>query len=600
MRTEKNFLSKVLVFLIRKLHAIDTLVTKNEDIDNPNSYEDLTPIDNADEDKKYSDAIEWALKNENVKNIAITGPYGSGKSSVLRTFEKEHKGYKYLNISLGSFKDDIENDETDEKRNSLIEKSVLQQIFYRVKDKAIPYSRFSRIKNTNFLSYLFNSFLLILWFTAAFYAYNPEYKTYEKLIGQDAFDNKTYLLGIIVFVLLGLVIGVKEAFRIFSHFRLNNISVTGEGIEFDELQGASILNKHLDEILYFFEKTKFNVVVIEDLDRFDEVDIFIKLRELNTLINNSDQISRKIAFIYAIRDDVFKDTNRAKFFDFIIPVIPVINASNSGDILFKKLSDSADNSISRDFISGITLYIEDMRMLKNIRNEFVLYKGKLSAGGGIELPLDKLLGFIVYKNKYPNDFAQLNSNKGMVAGIFNGKRDLVNKLILSIDKNIAELKEELSQIENEKLDSIKDLRRIYLAAILEKIQNCRMVSINNAAHEFAVLLSNEKFNLLKSQSNIQYQPNNQYQNYQQNSGISFKTIEDFVDPKLSYDQRERLINQKSNGHIEELKRNIEGQNEQKRDIRSLSIKDLIDAYPSENIFDEEIRAAKLLVYLISA
>ena len=59
-----------------------------------------------------------------------------------------------------------------------------------------------------------------------------------------------------------------------------------------------------------------------------DTEIFTKLRELNNLINGSKQINRKVVFLYAIKDDMFQDKERTKFFDFIIPVIPVINSSN--------------------------------------------------------------------------------------------------------------------------------------------------------------------------------------------------------------------------------------------------------------------------------
>ena len=45
-------------------------------------------------------------------------------------------------------------------------------------------------------------------------------------------------------------------------------------------------------------------------------------------------------FVYAIRDDIFTDTDRTKFFDFIIPVIPIINSTNSGEIFLQKLQKS--------------------------------------------------------------------------------------------------------------------------------------------------------------------------------------------------------------------------------------------------------------------
>ena len=46
-----------------------------------------------------------------------------------------------------------------------------------------------------------------------------------------------------------------------------------------------IFNRHLDEILYFFQATEYDVVIIEDLDRFGTSKVFLKLRELNFLLN---------------------------------------------------------------------------------------------------------------------------------------------------------------------------------------------------------------------------------------------------------------------------------------------------------------------------
>jgi hypothetical protein len=54
-------------------------------------------------------------------------------------------------------------------------------------------------------------------------------------------------------------------------------------------------------------------------------------------IRGHSTIGRKITFIYAIRDDMFKDTDRTKFFDYITTVIPVINYSNSKEKLTKAL-----------------------------------------------------------------------------------------------------------------------------------------------------------------------------------------------------------------------------------------------------------------------
>ena len=59
--------------------------------------------------------------------------------------------------------------------------------------------------------------------------------------------------------------------------------------------------------------TTYDTVFIEDLDRFNQPNIFIKLRELNTVINNYDNIKRKVVFIYAIKDDISKMRKEPSF-----------------------------------------------------------------------------------------------------------------------------------------------------------------------------------------------------------------------------------------------------------------------------------------------
>lgn len=71
--------------------------------------------------------------------------------------------------------------------------------------------------------------------------------------------------------------------------------------------------------------------------------------------------------------------------------------------------------INTHFLEDVTIYIDDMRVLKNIFNEFVIYQQKLSA---IDLDPNKMLAMIIYKNIYPVDFSKLQYNKGLVYEIF--------------------------------------------------------------------------------------------------------------------------------------------------------------------------------------
>ena len=184
------------------------------------------------------------------------------------------------------------------------------------------------------------------------------------------------------------------------------MSLRGMAIELNE--GSSIFNKHLEEIVYYFESTNYNVVIIEDLDRFECPEIFQKLREINFLLRQSEvlkQQKRRVRFIYAVKDDLFKDTERTKFFDYIASVIPVVNPKNSCEKLTHELEERG-YSINKGILKDLSEFVDDMRMLKNVVNEFQQYVERLD--GSSFLNKEKLLAMIIYKNHHPDDFGKLH------------------------------------------------------------------------------------------------------------------------------------------------------------------------------------------------
>ena len=200
--------------------------------------------------------------------------------------------------------------------------------------------------------------------------------------------------------------------------------------EIEIVENTSIFNKHLDEILYFFEQTDYNVVMLEDLDRFETTDIFLKLRELNLLLNESKVVGRTIFFVYAVRDDMFQDAERVKCFDYVTTVIPVINRSNAKNQLKEELAKRGVTEIADNHLRELGFFLHDMRLLKNIANEYVQYRGKLEKG----ISSEKLLGMIVYKNYHPKDFADLHDCKGIIYQLLNLKEIFVSAKIVELEK----------------------------------------------------------------------------------------------------------------------------------------------------------------------
>lgn len=127
-------------------------------VDNPqNTQSVLTPTAINSEDKSYKTVKDIAVRlhKMDAKNIAVTGPYGSGKSSVILTLRKDYPQYKYLHLSLATLKayqqkkeesdQDNDKEKENEKLNRLIEYSILQQLIYREKQSLVPNSRIKRI-----------------------------------------------------------------------------------------------------------------------------------------------------------------------------------------------------------------------------------------------------------------------------------------------------------------------------------------------------------------------------------------------------------------------------------------------------------------------
>lgn len=65
-------------------------------------YSNLSLKSDIEDKEKYFEALKWAIdNNEKNHNIAITGPYRSGKSSIINSFFQKNKRIKnYLFLWL--------------------------------------------------------------------------------------------------------------------------------------------------------------------------------------------------------------------------------------------------------------------------------------------------------------------------------------------------------------------------------------------------------------------------------------------------------------------------------------------------------------------
>jgi len=585
---------KTLQFTKRVNVKIEKLLeTKKDD-----SFESLTPTLDCDQNNTYRDALLWALKNDDIKNIAVTGAYGSGKSSVIKKFRKEHPEYKYAHVSLACF-----NNETPDIQ--LVEMSILQQLSYYVKYKSVPDSRITRIKKNSKLKISFWAFLCFTFLLSLFiiiFIHNPFrneiLEIFKKWKLLDICWHELKILTYIYAASFTLWL-ISKLIRNFSSLKIGKFTLQGNAIELAKTVEPSILNKHLDEILYYFEVNKFDVVIVEDLDRFtcnaNNQNIFAKLREINQLINNSQQVQHKVVFLYAVKDDLFSNLHkdRTKFFDFVIPIVPVINVSNSGDLLLKRITKN-ENKISQEFenlILDVSLYIDDMRLVNNIFNEYAIYSKVLSNNP------DKLRIFamIVYKNLMPDDFALLHSNQGAVYKLFSNVKELTKKAIEEEELKLSTLKEKINLSEKSVLKDINELRMIYLFKIIELYPEGKDLIINDSAVSIVEAKEDQWFSqLISNNFKVRIYNPNTYRVTAVNE-IDFSEIEKNVDTQ-SYVEREKIIKNKERKELISIKKEKLSIEERIKELEIGSIEKLNLA--SNDAYFKEIQSQPALIYMI--
>jgi hypothetical protein len=514
---------------------------------NKEHFFSFAPKDDIEGNDEAFNALNFSLNYNNkiIHNIAISGPYGAGKSSLWRTYKKsvlskEIDGYELpkkddiIDISLAKFEEgeknkgksdnlssvtvnvsnsnindikneksekskiinanNVNNNQDEEKIEYEIEKAILQQMLFGVRKEKIPCLDSYKISEGNVWKNIILSisivFLFILWIRYYF----------EEVINlicyglNEKFASLFY--GVIIFLSIFLCVLLYRCIVKAGNIHICNFTFKGLDVSFEQSSG-SLINQNYSAIVYFFEKTKKRVVAFEDLDRFSSIKIFVKLRELNTILNNCPSLKDEIKFVYMVKDNLFTKYERTKFFEIIIPVLPVVNMEACADFLLnekkqqneEKKKNEEKRNINGDFqkeplknedyplinvddklLRIVGGYINDLRIIYDCLNEFTIYRKQLEndlkSVNGIE---NKIFAMVVYKNYYPQDFEDLHRHRGYlyeickiikISDINDTNRKKIIKQCLKLEKKIKyghENEEVYDLLEKDMNDSISSL-----------------------------------------------------------------------------------------------------------------------------------------------
>jgi len=413
---------------------------------------------------EYATMLYGKVKSQNSDfNIGIVAPYGAGKSSLIETYKKKYKRHagKSITISLANF--NIEDREQDGKQKDTasgdaeIEKSILQQILYKERARRIPHSRVARLDTFRYWRAALVSFFALLAITFGVLFGLAMSGTF---IGENGGNGneaiKFVSLGIMVFSVASMLfIFLRQG--LIRKVKLRDLEVELADPKKDEPEqgGFSPLNRFIEEIIYFFQATKYSIVYIEDLERFGSLKIFQKLRELNTMINNSEVVGIKVTFVYAVNDTMFMNQEeRAKFFDSTISLSPALTSGNAYGVMQKKLKRLEELEMGivdddKEFLKQVACLIPSMRVLKNIINDYILAYRILEfkkITDNLDEHKRKLFALMVYKNIYPKDYADLQDKKGHLYSVLNRRKTFLSLRIKPTQDKLDEKRKLLNDI----------------------------------------------------------------------------------------------------------------------------------------------------------
>lgn len=450
--------------------------------DNACELKPMTPKYDESQHRRYVDRLRNALYEQNCKSVALSGSYGSGKSSILDQFVKEAKedGHSVAKVSLATFNADLYRPDDNGKSSltALLEREILGQLLYQGDPAKAPKSSFNQIHNASLRSKVKSalpvSLIIFITLIGALIFHFSRSVTFASCLTFMADTSKERLqmlmtlaifLLAVAFLAISLICGY--VLWVFDKARIKSISASGItlSIAADE-DFASYFNKYRDELIYLFEVNSFDTVIFEDIDRFDDLAIFEELRKLNDLLNMAPGIVGKegnkvVSFVYAVKDSIFAldresdqdsrevlGSGRVKFFDMIISVVPFISKFNANEMVAKVFESELEQAKSTkegqrfsDLLLLAAPYIADMRLMISIRNDYLVMvqeMGTLSFDkpSSLGLTCTGILAIAIYKNLYPLEYEDLRIHKGKLNELYDIHQRGINRAVMQLSAEI--------------------------------------------------------------------------------------------------------------------------------------------------------------------
>ena len=476
--------------------------------------------------KQYIGYIDNALYDKNIRNIAITGDFGIGKSSLIKTYEKK-KHRKFIHLSVSDLAEIKDGETPHDLTKADIEKNLLKRLLSICREKDIPMSHFQtvpeaiiRIRKITWFCAFFVLDLMFIFLEPFIRDINfipDDWDSLQMLTNYVNADSVLHLAKVLFFPIVFLFV-LKTVDVIIKHYNLPKINtklIKGNSettAEFNPRIEPEDLDTNYMEIVYVLEqvaKKGDRVFVFEDMDRFDAsvcVPILVKLRQFNEILNDRSSLKKrwfkgqKYTFIYVLRESIFEEycnssnlsdsflntsADLYKFCDIIIPVVPEIGTHNSATYLEEVLRDYG--SFNADFLSAIAPHLVDYRRINDVTNEYKIFASVYRDELRTEKERTELLACVLFKVFYPSEYYQLRKD-----GTYSDPAEELHKVLK------AEYEGGVRYFSNEQCvrfigGSNKEIEKWKLKTVLDQIQDImRKIDNKKAQRIWSEFYSKEK------------------------------------------------------------------------------------------------------------
>ena len=348
--------------------------------------------------------IRQGTRNKNVKNIAVIGPYGSGKSSVVKSFiDSKIINNKAIYFNLDTFNNYAKDGEIT--KDNIIN-IIYCELLKRNTSSVMLDKYFKRLfgyAKEKWLLFFYIVFSACVAFLGATFLWNGLAEKWRFL---------SVIVGIAFFSLALFIYLFIASCRAKAYFKSKNFEVAFEW----ENKQTSIVKEAEghpglveNAVIKQLKKDRIRYIVFEDVDRLKDkeyVGFIERIKCFNDLLNQSKEFKwprKRIVFFYEIKDDCFVDSEkRTKYFDLIVPVVSYANFVNAADSILQ--DRFVRKFIDKNAVIDLSTFLLDQRQVNDVLTEFFVKRQTTRS----ELLLVELFALSVFNVRFPSLYAQLN------------------------------------------------------------------------------------------------------------------------------------------------------------------------------------------------